>query len=418
MSYEPRPDDESSPVTPASVTVVGVHADGSLAPGGASVLASCDVVIGAARHLELVSSLAAGAARRALPSPLRAGLPGLLSETAGQHVVVLASGDPTVSGIATTLRDLVPASSLRVLPGVSSVALARARMGWSAEESVVVTLVGRHESRLLREVAPGRRMLLLTSGAESPSVVADLLVAVGHGDATMTLLSDLGAASEGRDERAVRDWLEASGCPPLHVLAVECGDGAGPAPARSAWVAGLPDEAFENDGQLTKRDLRASALARLAPRPGEHLWDVGAGAGSVGIEWMRAHPTCRTTAVEADPERAARVRRNAAALGVPDLVVVEGRAPDALAGLDAPDAIFIGGGATRPGVLDTCLSALRPGGRLVVHGVTLETEALLAAAYAEHGGELTRLAVETTAPVGTFTGWTPARTVTQWSLGL
>jgi precorrin-6Y C5,15-methyltransferase (decarboxylating) len=180
-------------------------------------------------------------------------------------------------------------------------------------------------------------------------------------------------------------------------------------------VAGLPDEAFEHDGQLTKRDLRASALARLAPTPGEHLWDVGAGAGSVGIEWMRAHPSCSATAVEADTDRAARIARNASALGVPGLSVVSGRAPDALAGLPAPDAVFVGGGATRPGVLDTCLAALRPGGRLVVHGVTLETEQLLAESYRAHGGELTRISVETTDAIGGFTGWAPARTVTQWA---
>jgi precorrin-6Y C5,15-methyltransferase (decarboxylating) len=181
-------------------------------------------------------------------------------------------------------------------------------------------------------------------------------------------------------------------------------------------VAGLPDDAFEHDGQLTKRDVRASALARLAPVPGEHLWDVGAGAGSIGIEWMRAHPTCTATAIEADPARAARVARNAATLGVPGLQVVTGRAPDALAGLPTPDAIFVGGGATRDGVIETVLAALREGGRLVVHGVTLETELLLGRMHAEHGGELTRISVETTAPVGTFTGWTPARTVTQWTL--
>ncbi len=185
--------------------------------------------------------------------------------------------------------------------------------------------------------------------------------------------------------------------------------------ARLMPAPGLPDDAFEHDGQLTKRDLRASALARLMPAPGQLLWDVGAGAGSVGIEWMRAHPTCRTIAIESDPVRAARIARNASALGVPDLQVVEGRAPAALSGLEAPDAIFIGGGATRAGVLETCLSSIKTGGRLVVHGVTLETEALLAQAYADHGGELTRVGVETTAPVGTFTGWTPARTVTQWA---
>jgi len=224
----------------------------------------------------------------------------------------------------------------------------------------------------------------------------------------MTVLGDLGAETESARTGTASTWAGES--PRLNVVAIEC-----VGTTLLGWAAGLPDDVFENDGQLTKRDLRASALARLAPTPGAHLWDVGAGAGSVGIEWMRAHPSCTTTAVEASPERAARIARNATRLGVPGLTVVQGRAPDALRDLPAPDAIFIGGGATRTGVLDTCLAALRPGGRLVVHGVTLETEQLLATAYQQHGGELTRIAVETSAPIGTFTGWTPARTVTQWS---
>ena len=397
------------------MTVVGVGADGSLEPAAETLVREADVVLGGRRHLELVAPVG-GQERRPWPSPLGPALLALLDELRGRRVVVLASGDPMVSGIGTTLVRALGAEAVQVIPAVSSVALARARMRWSAEESVVVTLVGRHEARVLREVAPGRRILVLTSGPETPAVVGELLTEAGHPGAVLTLLGDLGSEAESRSVKTAREWARTppTDVPALHVLAIEI-----PACAsawRSSWVAGLPDDAFENDGQLTKRDLRASALARLSPAPGQHLWDVGAGAGSVGIEWMRAHPTCRTTAVEADPERAARVARNATRLGVPDLRVVEGRAPDALAGLEAADAIFVGGGATRPGVLDACLAALRPGGRLVVHGVTLETESLLADAYGTHGGELTRLAVETTHPVGTFTGWTPLRTVTQWSL--
>ncbi|MGB3284767.1 precorrin-6Y C5,15-methyltransferase (decarboxylating) subunit CbiT, partial [Mycolicibacter algericus] len=188
----------------------------------------------------------------------------------------------------------------------------------------------------------------------------------------------------------------------------------GPLPA--GWTAGLPDDAYDHDGQLTKRDLRACALARLAPAPGQLLWDVGAGAGSVGIEWMRAHPSCRAIAVEADQTRAQRISGNARKLGVPALRVVNGRAPAALADLPAPDAVFIGGGLSRPGLLAACLTALGSGGRLVAHGVTLETETQLAAAYREHGGELSRIQVEHAEPLGTFTGWKPARAVTQWAL--
>ena len=399
------------------LTVVGVGADGRLDETAAALVRDAEVLLGGRRHLAAVPEVA-GQRRLPWPSPLAEGLPELLDGLRGRRVVALASGDPMLSGVGTTLVRLLGAGGVRVLPAVSSPALARARMGWSAEESVVVTLVGRHEARLLREVAPGRRLLLLTSGPGTPAVVAGLLVDSGNPDAVVTLLGDLGSPEESRVTRTAREWVDVppGEVPALHVLAVEI-----PAASigwSSAWVAGLPDDVFEHDGQLTKRDLRASALARLRPAPGQHLWDVGAGAGSVGIEWLRAHPACRATAVEADPARAARIVRNAVRLGVPDLRVVEGRAPEALAGLDAPDAVFVGGGASRPGVLDACLSALRPGGRLVVHGVTLETEQVLAEAFRARGGELTRIAVETARPVGTFTGWTPARTVTQWSLSL
>lgn len=398
--------------------MVGLGADGVLDGAAEELVRGADVVLGGRRHLDLVAPVP-GQDRRPWPSPLLPALPGLLDELRGRRVVALASGDPMVSGIGSTLVRALGAEAVRVVPAVSSVALARAHMRWSAEDSVVVTVVGRHEARVLREVAPGRRILVLTSGSQTPAIVGELLADSGHPEAVITLLADLGNDAESSTTKAASEWAEtpAGEVPPLHVLAIQIPADVA-APWRSSWVAGLPDEAFENDGQLTKRDLRASALARLSPAPGQHLWDVGAGAGSVGIEWMRAHPTCRTTAVEADPDRAARIARNASRLGVPDLRVVGGRAPDALAGLEAPDATFIGGGATRPGVLDTCLAALRPGGRLVVHGVTLETESLLADAYRTHGGELTRLAVETTHPVGTFTGWTPMRTVTQWSVRL
>ncbi len=397
----------SSTGVPSEVVVVGIGADGfeSLPTSSRSLVLEAAVLWGGSRHLSLVPAVP-GQTRVPWPSPLSAGLPSLLSEYAGRPVVALASGDPLVSGIASTLLDL--GAPVRVVPAVSSVALARARMGWSFESCAVVTVVGRSVSRVLRECAPGRRVLVLSSDASTPAAVASLLTSSGWGSSSMTVLGDLGSSSESSVSGAASSWSGES--PALNVIALEVsGNGL------ASWSAGLPDEAFEHDGQLTKRDLRASALARLMPTPGQLLWDVGAGAGSVGIEWMRAHPTCRTIAIESDPERAARIGRNASALGVPDLRVVEGRAPSALAGLEAPDAIFIGGGATREGVLDTCLTSLRPGGRLVVHGVTLETETLLAKAYADHGGELTRVGVEAAAPVGTFTGWTPARTVTQWA---
>ncbi|RKS06778.1 precorrin-6Y C5,15-methyltransferase (decarboxylating) [Nocardiopsis sp. Huas11] len=428
------------PPTEPRITVVGVGADGwsGVPERLRRHVLDADVVLGGRRHLDMLPDRP-GQRRAAWPSPLREGLPSLLDSLApeGTATVALASGDPFVSGIGTTLIDLLGAGAVRVEPAVSSVALARARMGWPAERCAVVSLVGRDARLVLRWLAPGRRVLVLSSDAGTPAAVALLLAEAGYGASRMTVLGDLGSEAdpepdpdlepgpeqeegsaaaprpESRLSATAAAWLSAPPGPvsPLHVLALELAG-----PSGYGLLAGLPDDAFEHDGQLTKRDLRASALARLAPSPGEHLWDVGAGAGSVGIEWMRADPTCAATAIESHPERAARIERNAGRLGVPGLSVVAGRAPDALAGLPRPDAVFVGGGATRPGVLDACLRALRPGGRIVVHGVTLETETLLADAYRRHGGELTRIAVETAAPIGTFTGWAPARTVTQWFL--
>ncbi|QWF20135.1 precorrin-6y C5,15-methyltransferase (decarboxylating) subunit CbiE [Nocardioides sp. LMS-CY] len=391
------------------VAVVGIGADGwsGLTDEARSRVRDAEVLLGGDRHLRLVPDLP-GQVRRPWPRPLADGLGPLLAEHEGRRVVALASGDPFVSGIGTTLVRLLGADRLDVLPTVSSVALARARMGWSAESCAVVTTVGRDPHAVLRELAPDRRVLVLSSDADTPAALAALLVDRGYGATGMTVLGDLGADDESRVAATAESW--SGTVPALNVVALELRG-----PLVGSWVAGLPDDAFEHDGQLTKRDLRASALARLAPQPGQLLWDVGAGAGSVGIEWLRAHPTCAAVAVEADPDRLARTARNAARLGVPRLQTAGGRAPRALADLPAPHAVFVGGGATAPGLLDLCRARLRPGGRLVVHGVTLETEALLAAAYAEHGGELTRLAVEHAAPIGSFTGWTPARTVTQWS---
>jgi precorrin-6Y C5,15-methyltransferase (decarboxylating) len=233
----------------------------------------------------------------------------------------------------------------------------------------------------------------------------------GYGRSRMTVLENLGGPDERRFDGVAGDWGHQPGAA-LNLVAVECELEPGGVPL--ATVPGLPDDAFEHDGQLTKRDLRASCLARLMPVPGQYLWDVGAGSGSVAIEWMRAHPANRAVAVEADPQRAERIGRNAKRLGVPDLVVVQGRAPEILHELSPPDAVFLGGGVSTPGLIDTCVKALRPGGRLVAHAVTLEAEAALGAAYAAHGGELIRHSVEHAAPLGGYTGWQPARTLTQW----
>ncbi|WP_428338333.1 precorrin-6y C5,15-methyltransferase (decarboxylating) subunit CbiE [Mycobacterium sp.] len=391
------------------VTVVGVGADGwdGLTPAARAIIGSAEVVLGGPRQLALVP-VADGQVHQTWPSPLSAALPELLTRFAGRQVVALASGDPMLSGIGTTLVDILGAGQVTVIPHLSSETLARARLGWSAESTAVVSVVGRDVHAALRELAPGRRVLVLSSNEKTPAALADLLVARGYGPSRFVVLGGLGSDDETVEDTTAGEFSGAS--PRLNIVALQLNG-----PLLAGWATGLTDDAFEHDGQLTKRDLRAAALARLLPAPGQLLWDVGAGAGSVGIEWMRAHPLCRAVAVEVDPVRAERIGRNARSLGVPALHVVCGSAPEALSDLATPDAVFVGGGASRPGVVRRCLEGLRGGGRLVVHGVTVETEAVLAAAYAEHGGELTRIHVEHAAPVGSFTGWTPARAVTQWA---
>jgi precorrin-6Y C5,15-methyltransferase (decarboxylating) len=393
--------------------VVGIGADGwaGLSEPSRSAISSAEVVLGSSRQLDLLPSAVAGV-RVAWPSPLLPALPGLLDEHRDRAVCVLASGDPMVHGIGATLVRLVGADRMRVLPHPSSVSLAAARLGWplSAASVDVVSLVTAPLSSLLAAVNPGRRVLVLSAGADTPSLVAALLTAHGYGESAVTVLEQLGGPTERIYSGPASSWAHPAG-DPLNVVALDCAGG----PAMSV-VPGLPESLFDTDGQLTKREIRAVTLSALAPVPGELLWDVGAGSGSIAIEWMRSHASCRAVAVEPVPERAARVARNATSLGVPGLRVVEGRAPAALAGLPTPSAVFIGGGLTRDGVVEACLAALPPGGRLIANAVTLESEAVLASWYAKLGGELTRIAVNRASPVGGFTGWRAMMPVTTWSV--
>lgn len=390
--------------------MVGLGADGwdGLPPASRAAVQAADVLVGSARQLDLVPG---DVERRPWPSPMLPALPGLLDSLADRAVVVLASGDPMLSGVGSTLVRLLGADAVRVLPAPSSVSLACARLGWPVEDTEVLTLVGRPPELLHPRVQPGRRLLVLGSDGGTPAAVAALLTARGYGRSTVTVLGSLG----GSDESVSTGTAAAppATTDPLVVTAVECLADPGTVPLPT--TPGLPDDAYEHDGQLTKSEVRAVTLARLAPVPGQLLWDVGAGAGSIGIEWMRSHPACRAVAVESVPERAERAGRNAVRLGVPGLQVVVGRAPDALAGLDAPDAVFVGGGATTPLLLDACWAALRPGGRLVVNAVTVQSEAVLAEWHGRVGGELVRLAVSRGVPVGGFTGWKAAMPVTIWS---
>jgi precorrin-6B C5,15-methyltransferase / cobalt-precorrin-6B C5,C15-methyltransferase len=393
------------------VTVVGIGADGwaGLSPAARDAVAHAEVLLGGRRQLDLVP--AGPAERREWPSPMLPALPGLFAGLAGQRVCALASGDPMLYGLGATLARVLGADRLRVLPQPSSVALACARLGWPAQEVTVVSAVGRPLEALARELAPGRRVLVLVPDADGPSQVARLLVDRGYGPSGLTVLEQLGGPGERQHRGTAEAWAAAPG-DPLAVVAVACVAAPGTVPLSRA--PGLPDDAYEHDGQLTKQEVRAVTLARLAPLPGRLLWDVGAGSGSIGIEYLRAEPSARVLAVERDPVRAQRAARNAARLGVPALRVLTGAAPDALTGLDTPDTVFVGGAVGVPGVLEACWAALRPGGRLVANAVTLEGEAALIARRSRHGGALTRLEVQRAAPVGGLTAFRPALPVTQW----
>ncbi|MFJ2259375.1 precorrin-6y C5,15-methyltransferase (decarboxylating) subunit CbiE [Streptomyces sp. NPDC087844] len=408
-----------------AVTVVGIGADGweGLPDPSRTALRDAQVLIGGARQLDLLPPECAGD-RITWPSPLRPALPGLLAAHTGRRIAVLASGDPMFYGIGRALTEVLDEvhdeahdeelGALRVLPHPSSVSHAAARLGWPVEDVEVVTLVGRPAARLAAALHDGRRLLVLSADATTPGEVAALLRDRGFGPSRMRVLEQLGGAKERTTgEATADDWARPAG-DPLNIVAVECRRA--PDALRLGAVPGLPDEAYEHDGQLTKRHIRAATLGTLAPAPGELLWDIGGGSGSIAIEWMRTHPSCRAVTVERDPVRAERITGNADRLGVPGLRVVTGAAPAVLAELPPPDAVFIGGGLTAPGLLDACWEALPAGGRLVANTVTLESEALLADAYRRHGGELVRLAVAHAVPVGGFTGWRQAMPVTQWAV--
>jgi precorrin-6B C5,15-methyltransferase / cobalt-precorrin-6B C5,C15-methyltransferase len=392
------------------LTVVGIGAGGwsDLGRTGSQALGDCEVILGSARQLDLLP-VTVTATRVAWPAPLLPALPGLLEEHRHRRVGVLASGDPMFHGIGATLARLVGPDRLHVIPHPSSVSLAAARLGWPLATTDVLSLVTAPVTALNALVNPGRRILVLSSGTTTAAEVAALLTARGYGSSALTVLSQLGGPAE---QVATGTAADPPPSPdPLTIVAVELGDG-----PRTSVVPGLPDDAYETDGQLTKREIRAVTLATLGPAPGEMLWDVGAGSGSIGIEWMRAHPSCRAVAVESDPARARTIATNAATLGVPGLRVIHGAAPAALADLPTPDVVFIGGGVTRDGVVEACLHALPAGGRLVANAVTLESEAVLARWYADLGGDLTRIAVQRSSPVGGFTGWRPAMPVTTWAV--
>lgn len=366
-------------------------------------------MFGGQRHLQLATELIRGAARP-WPSPFEHGIADVLAAR-GRAVCVLASGDPFHYGVGSVLLRHVDAAETLTVPAPSAFSLAAARLGWALPDTTMLSLHARARDLVRPHLQPGARILALTSDENGPAALADLLASAGFGASTLTVLEALGGPRE-RVRDAAAENFRLTDIDPLNTVAIEVV--AAPGARLLARAAGLPDTLFEHDGQITKRDIRAVTLSSLGPRRGELLWDIGAGSGSVAIEWMLADPAMRAIAVEARADRAARIRRNAAAFGVPGLRVIEGEAPAALGGLDAPDAVFIGGGAS-DSVLDAASAALRPGGRLVVNAVTLATEGLLIARHAALRGELTRIAIARAEALGGKTGWRPAMPVTQWS---
>ncbi|MFC0574723.1 precorrin-6y C5,15-methyltransferase (decarboxylating) subunit CbiE [Paraburkholderia solisilvae] len=392
---------------PASLTVVGIGDDGFAGLGRAArrALFDASVIYGAERHLAMLPARMR-ARRERWPSPFD-----ITPLLAGQDaaVCVLASGDPMLFGIGATLARHAGADRMRVLPAPSSLSLAAARLGWPLQDVATVSVVGRPLAAVNAHLHDGARVFVLSSDGTTPAKIAACVAARGFGATQMTVFEHVGGPLERRIDGIAHAW-QVDRCAALNLIALEC-RASGHQP-RVALTPGLPDDAFSHDGQLTKRDVRALTLARLAPAPRELLWDVGAGCGSIGIEWMRAHPSCRAIAIEAHPERQRFIEHNRDALGVPALQLVAGAAPAALAGLASPDAVFIGGGVTVPGVFDACWSALRSGGRFVANAVTLEGEAALAACRKRHGGTLTRIALADAQPLGGFETWRPALPIT------
>ena len=394
------------------LSIVGIGEDGlaGVSPIARALIDHAEVLVGGARHLAM---LPPDDARENLTwtSPIATSIEALIRRR-GRPVCVLASGDPMCYGIGVTLTRHLSVAEMTIVPAPSAFSLACARLGWSLTEVETLSLCGRDPALLHAVCYPGARLLVLSAGPQTPAIVAERLTQRGFGQSRITILERMGGAHERRVEGTAVSW-DAVDVADLHTIAITCIA----APGVAGWsrLAGLPDTAYHHDGQLTKREVRAMTLAALAPVPGQLLWDVGAGCGSIGIEWMRSDARCRAIAIEPHPARLQYIADNAVALGTPNLTIVAGEAPAALQDLPPPDAVFIGGGLTTGNLLATCWQALRAGGRLVANAVTVESEQTLLQWHGQCGGELTRIAIQRAAPIGKFVGWKAMVPVTQWA---
>jgi len=390
--------------------VVGIGEDGmeGLTPAARAVVEAADVIVGGDRHHRL--SDAVTAERLAWPSPFDAMIE-TLRGLRGRRAVVLVTGDPLWFSVGARIGRAIPPAEIVYHPQLSAFQLASARMGWSLADVETLTVHGRPVEQMIAFIQPGARLLVLTTGAETPARIAAFLTERGFGQSRMTVLAAMGGKDEARFDGVAASW--AHEVPAFNTLAVDCV--AAPDAALLPRVPGLADDLFQHDGTMTKREVRAATVARLMPMRGALLWDIGTGCGSVAVEWMRAARYARAVGIEPRADRRAMAAANALALGTPGLELVPGEAPEALEGLAPPDAIFIGGGLSVE-VFEAAWAALRPLGRLVANAVTLESEAVLTKLHAEQGGDLVRLAIQRAEPVGPYRGWRAAMPVTQWSL--
>jgi precorrin-6B C5,15-methyltransferase / cobalt-precorrin-6B C5,C15-methyltransferase len=396
------------------ITVIGIGEEGidGLSAARLAQIEAAQVLIGGERHHGKVNNPTAECMDwgKGFDQALKE-----IENRRGQNIVVLASGDPMNFGVGALLVRTFGEDAVTIHPAPGAFSLAAARMGWSIPDIETLTVHGRPLETLNRYVVPGARLLALTQDGDTPGQAARLLNERGYGASRMSVLEHLGGDKEKKIDGAAATW-DHPRCADLNTLAIECI--AGPDAVALSRAPGLPDDAFENDGQLTKREVRAATLAQLQPLPGQVLWDIGAGAGSIAIEWLRLGGHRRAIAIEKNPERITIIKRNAANLGTPDLIVVEG-AFDALKDelKYQPDAVFVGGGASNMDLLNSAWAALKPGGRMVVNAVSIEAEQTVLAFRAQHGGELSRISIERAAPIGSLSAFRPLMTVTQFCVG-
>ena len=390
--------------------VVGIGENGleGLSPAARQRVESAEILFGGKRHLEMIP----GTQAKKIPwaKRMREAVPKIL-EWKGSNIVVLASGDPMCYGSGTKLLRHLDVGEVEIFPALNSFSLACSRMGWSLPDVETMTIHGRPLSMLHPYLYPGAKIICLSEDASSPAGAARLLTERGFGSSIITVLENMGGAKENMFSGEAKNWNHPEGSP-LNTLAIECR--ADQNPDLLSRSSGLPDSAFEHDGKMTKQEVRSQVLSKLMPFPDHLLWDLGAGCGSVAIEWMRSHSNCDAIAVERSEERIRMIRNNADALGTPMLRTIHGEIPTILGELPKPDAIFLGGGIS-PESLEQCWEVLNPFGRLGSHAVTLESEKVLLDWQASRGGDLTRIAISRAEKVGPYQGWKPMMPVTQYS---